>query len=951
MTFIITLLIIYLLLWCAFEKVAKSNNDEVGVATSLYQTVTLKAVNYVFNTSNSKIVLSFVRGSTGVMGLLLMGIPIIEGNISSAREGWNLFFKLDWSSVDIFIIITYFLCNAAVIGIHIWRNSNAQELSEKDRAKLDSIEDSSIQTKTISEQTLDAVVKGNSIASDSHRMLLEMYHCLKTDNADTLRNLFSIIVEEVRSLKITSAHNNLKKFLEEAQRGCPDNTEMFSLIYLWLGNCTKYINLTECTNSYDKAYDILSSKSLPIPNEIIEAKIFSECAKGNKDEALNLTEQLSKLNYASVWTYIPSFYFSTNKKDWIKKGISLNPNDYRTIIIDSSILFQINDCLAELEEFNYEISIPEKLTYENLSEWVLSLYLAIGQFAKTTYYTLDGSKFDTPEVKLLFELSSRFIELAKSTEIMSNVPDLPLYNAVAGYLYTKEYKWIQTLEKLTVRDEVRPNLIMALCVGYFEQGNIKKAIEILESFPGWENISVRALHAMLLLRCGRIAELHTLIEDMIENNYELPNSHLILIFNIVKCIPSIGIVAERITIQDKDSQKLFREFIRALSGNESDKDYLLSINPIPSQYASYYSIVLYMIGEKNKAYELMRREVSTSVLDGKSLVYLDLLEELGHKSEAYNYIRSIRENGIVEFNLLKNELMYAIRLHLHDDALQISRLIIAQRPNDPLFAMHHIICMHHAKEPTSEILCYFTQISNFPFSIIAINNITAVLFCRGLFQECVDFLYQHAIKSRNQEIYDLFFSYRINPNIQEIVERQHETVESEDYIYCELNGKEQWEEIVPGSSFESLIGHTKGDEITISVGHQDKHIKILGIYTKYYKLLKDVMTSIESNMSKKIWSINIDELQPNLLEGLQSVVTKYNGGTNHFEEREIAFKNHEISLTSFINSHAPIHSTFSLIMGRRQIDIVPTDLIMANDGLPSEIITNREKVLDFTSSV
>lgn len=951
MTFIITLLIIYLLLWCAFEQVAKKKADRVGFATSLYQIITLKAVNYIFNTSNSKIVLAFVRGSTTVMGLVLMGIPILNGEVSSNHDGWKFIFNLDWGTVDIFVIITYFLSNAIIIGVHIWRNRKAQELCANDRAKLDSIDNNSTKAIATIEQAKEAIVLGNEVTSDIHRMVLEMYRNFKTDGSETLRKLFPIIVDEVRGLKLSSAHKNLKIFLEEAERVCPDNIDLLSIIYLWIGNCAKYSNIPECTNSYDKAFDILSSNNKTVPVEIVEAKIFSECAKGNKKEAIELISLLNESNTASVWTYVPIFYFSENRNQWLKNTSAENPEVCKKIIIESSMLFQIMGCLNDLDEFDYEINTPNTLTYENLSEWILSLFLAIGKFAKTTFYTFDGRKFDTPEVKLLFELSSRFMELAKSTEIMYNIPDLPLFNAIAGYLYTKEFRWIQILEGLTVRDEVRPNLVMTLCVGYFEQGNVDKAIEILETYPGWENISVRALHALLLLRGGRLSELQSLMESMVLNNYELPNSHIVLIFNIVKCVPTLANVAEKIKIQDKSSQQLYQEFVKALSGNDCNKEYLLSIHSIPSSFSFHYSIVLYMIGEKDKAYELMKDEVSDKVLDGKSLIYLDLLEELGHRSEAYNYIHAIRKNGIVEFGLLKNELIYAMRLHLHEEALIISKLIIAQRPNVPIFAMYHIICLHHAKEPTSEILNYYTQIRHLAYSVSEISNITAVLFSRGLFGECVDFLYEHAVKSHNQEIYDIFFNYRINPNIQNIVEQQHDVVESEDYILCEINGEETWEEIVPGSSFDSLIGHVVGEEVMISVGHQDKKVKILSIYTKYFRLLKDVMKSIESNKSKKIWSISIDDLQPDILAGMQNIVARYNGGTNHSEEREMAYKNHEIPLTSFVNGNAPIHSTFSLIMGRRQIDIVPTDLIKANDGLPMDRVSNFVKVLDITSSV
>ena len=119
--------------------------------------------------------------------------------------------------------ITYFLSNAIIIGVHIWRNCKAQELCENDRAKLDSIENNSTKAIATIEQAKEDIVLGNEVTSDTHRMMLEMYRNFKTDGSETLRKLFPIIVDEVRSLKLSSAHKNLKIFLEEAERVCPDN--------------------------------------------------------------------------------------------------------------------------------------------------------------------------------------------------------------------------------------------------------------------------------------------------------------------------------------------------------------------------------------------------------------------------------------------------------------------------------------------------------------------------------------------------------------------------------------------------------------------------------------------------------------------------------------------------------------------------------------------------------
>ena len=922
----------------AYECVARRRGDNSSFWHSLWQSFTFKAVTYFFNTSNAKVVMQFMKYTTWVCSSAMLGWPAIKAFLSSDNSEFKLLISLDWGELDTYILLCYLISNATVITIYLFKNKGKQQLVDEDKRTLEETKVLASQTYEVSQQSNNGIEK-----------LLEFARC---GIGGTINRLLTNIVEDVKSLRLISAHKKLLTLKDEAERLCPDNDELKSSIYLWLGICAKYTNIPESLSSIDRAYDCIVNSNKEVAEDLLAMKIFSECAKSNFSGAESLSKRLRVVNPMNPWGYIALLISSDNRKNHLEFLKQHCPIPIRDIIRESCILFQINNCIDELDRFEIEPSIPDNLSIDNLSEWILSLYVSISKFAKTTFYTFDGANYKTNEVKFLYDISNKFLDLAKSTEIEPNLPDIPLYHAISGYLYTKEFRWIQVLEAINVRPGILACKTMALSVGYYEQGNIDKALKVLADYQELDSLGVIALRAVLLLRSGKLDELGKLLTQFINQHQKLPETHYALMFNIVKCAPSLSSIAENIEVENQEKQQLFTEFIRALGGLSANKNYLISLKSIPEVFQYHYPVVLEAIGEIQLAYTILSKDITLGKLDGRGIVYIDVLKELKHNAELYRYLQSLRKNQILVPNLLIDELQYAERLHNYNEAVEITGLLLAERPNDPDLVMHRLMSLHHAKESNSVIKDFFEKTRNLNYTVIAVSNITAILFNRGLFKECIDFLYEHTVRCNHQELRDLYFNYHMNPNTAQIIEEEHGIVCYGDYILYEADGEEIWEDVIADSNLESLVGKKIGDSVDLPAGYKEKKVVIKGIWTKYYKLLREVIVSIHSNKSKKIWSISIDDLGPNILDGMTKLVNKYNGGKKSSPQEDFKqYENGEIPLISLISSHAPIHSVFSLIFGDLQIKNDASELNIFNGTLTKDKLLGKQFVLDITSCV
>jgi hypothetical protein len=928
---IITILIIFLVSACAYTLKTRTLSEKDNFWRRLYAIVTLKAVNYIFNTSDAKIVITYVKSSTLIVSALMFGIPCITGNIFSADNKLDIFFKVEWGTVDTIVIILYLISNAIVIALHLHKNKGKQSLSSEDRALL-----------------VKSSNDGDDIKSDTREIL----NILRRSDAETLNKLFPLIIDDVKKLRLKSALEKLTTFKNEAINLCPNNYRLNASINLWIGNCNKFLHQKDCIDSYQSALNLAAKAGIENNPDYLECRIYLSCINNDKQIAGDAAKTLGELQPNNPWRYVADFYFTDNRQKLLDE-IESNFNGIGySVICQSFMLFHVQNRLHEIETLKFNVQELNDISYGNLTEWITNMFFAVQAFSKKALYRFDKEECSIPEAATLFSISDKFLSVVNHSEIIDNMPDVPLFHAISGYIYSSDFKWIIEIERLKVRPECLPNQIMAIAVGYTKKGDTEKALDILSKYDSWEPLNVRTLYLLLLLRNGYFDKIKDLMADFIDKDNQLPSSYLPLILDIVRYIPSLTTLACNIKLADQNHQQLFNEFVLAVGGEQCDKQFILSSeHDIPQDLNSYYPIVLYCINEKELAYQKLRGIISSNKLNELSFLYIKLLQELGHLSEQYNFIRELRINGQIDTRLLFKELRFTERLHRNNESLQITALLMAEFPRDPQVVYHRLLALHLSEEPILKLLELHNETKELNYDVITVKNISSILLLRGMFRESLDFLYYHTMRTGHQDLKDYYFCMHTNPYISEIIEEELQLVSLDNYVMYLEDNKVKWGVITQGSTFESFLGKTKGDIVNIRKGASEKTVTIQSIKSKYFKLLEDVVASVHANQSKVIWSMQVEDLGPDLFKGLTNVVEKYNGGKNKKAEALNEYKDNHRALYNFIGNHAPIHKAMSLIYGDFLIYQAPTAFVIKQTGLSKETILQNNIVLDLTSAV
>ena len=126
-----------------------------------------------------------------------------------------------------------------------------------------------------------------------------------------------------------------------------------------------------------------------------------------------------------------------------------------------------------------------------------------------------------------------------------------------------------------------------------------------------------------------------------------------------------------------------------------------------------------------------------------------------------------------------------------------------------------------------------------------------------MIKESLEFLYSQTNASMSQELRDLYYQASVKKEIGDIIHQQYETVKIGSYVLLNIDGKDEYAEILSGSQFDILVDKRAGDYVDIELFNRSQHIHIKAIFNKYHHLYIDILKEINNNQSKTIRSFTI----------------------------------------------------------------------------------------------
>ena len=133
-----------------------------------------------------------------------------------------------------------------------------------------------------------------------------------------------------------------------------------------------------------------------------------------------------------------------------------------------------------------------------------------------------------------------------------------------------------------------------------------------------------------------------------------------------------------------------------------------------------------------------------------------------------------------------------------------------------------------------------------------VQSVYATMASNDFLDEATQFLYSNTLRLQDEGLSSYYDQQAIMGYIVGVVNRQYQEAINGIYVLYTTDGKDRHCRIVNEGTVlgEALLGHKKGDELTLSLSGEDKHLHILGIFNKYYYLhhkhMKEVMESGDS---------------------------------------------------------------------------------------------------------
>lgn len=257
----------------------------------------------------------------------------------------------------------------------------------------------------------------------------------------------------------------------------------------------------------------------------------------------------------------------------------------------------------------------------------------------------------------------------------------------------------------------------------------------------------------------------------------------------------------------------------------------------------------------------------------------------------------------------------------------------------------------YRNDQTDEIERLFPDLKNLQFPETSIQNIFNIYLITGSYEKALAFLYDEIQKNNSQILRDFFFQVHLHKGIEDLIMKQYDVVALDSYVLINVDGKEEYTTIRPGSYLEDLIGKKVGEEISFNSVNKEIKVVVMAVFNRYFKLMKEIMDEIAKHQSKHIRSFTIDDLQGG--EGILANLAKIAGPTEDYSAEEEKMKSlYSVGRTTmyyFINQHQLFPELYKLIFGDFRIRMIPVQAVKHQVQMVELNVSQLKPVLDLSS--
>lgn len=790
--------------------------------------------------------------------------------------------------------------------------------------------------------TLDEVVK--AVTTQVGRGSLEI-----------VKNLLPEIGKCLKSLHVNTAYGLLEKLRTEVDNARMPDWSLLSRIDYLMGACKRYTDKELCNKHYLLAFEEMEKAGM-FDKEIVCGRIFLACRMDDLEVANKLAGELKGRDKVNIWAWIPTLLESESLKEEIASlpsGVANNDKLYAELLsMNRQDILEAQDALS--------LTVPELkvMTLDDFVLWSYWLSVALTQFVSTWKMGINGGCEETESSKKILSLSEKYLELLHQTELPNVMPDIEFVHTFAAFLHDHCPQRIEEIGKQKPSETLKELYYLAYASMLQSGKRIPEALEVLASYDGYPSISVQNARLQIAVLNNDVVAIENVFKKVAEDQILIPKvmmSYFCASLHI--CADKVAPYVRQLRFENDIVQRIYFELFNFQTGNEVDIEFVKEHEgDIPKDMIAYLATMYQKYGLAERAIGLLEPILSDTFFDYRNYAYIGLLQsDKKYNSKLYAYLGQIREKGVASDDLMQMELMMSERMMDFERSIVISSDLIKRHPENGILMEHHLMALYRNKQ-NDEIERLYPSLKGLQFPETSVQNIFNIYLIIESYEKAIAFLYDEIQKNNSQTLRDFFFQVHAHKEIDSIIMKQYDVVAIDSYVMLDVDGKEEYTDIRPGSYLEDLIGKKAGEEITYKSVNKDIHVFVKAIFNRYFKLMKEVMDEIAKHQSKTIRSFSIEDLEGG--EGILANLAKISGSVDEVEAQAIKeeeakmmemYQAGQATMYYFINQHQLFAEMYKLLFGVFRVKMIPTSVVKHFVQVSELNVAHMKPVLDLSS--
>lgn len=786
---------------------------------------------------------------------------------------------------------------------------------------------------------------------------------IKTESADissisgndAIMKMIPSIKECLDSLKVKEAYRLFNNLREIAISQGRIDYRLLSLIDLYRSQCSRYFSPESSRLESKAAFDEMK-KAFIFIEDIYSTEIYYLLKENNFKDALRISLELKERFPDSIWSYLPSLIKSEN----LSSDINTLPGSIRDnhLLYANLVLIREDIDLQEIVDLSsFNPIIPEIFNFQNLPLWMFYISIVLDQHLKMEGYNILGNLPNGIYILRLQEITRKYIEFEKTTEIEGLCPDVIYLNAYAEFSINKESKWIDIAMKSRVAEKNKYHYWLFLATMLNGLQRFQESLNILSHYN--DNDKYKSIFSTFLIITSNQCDN---IEGM-KRAYKLINGinvsdQYIHYYYIAFCyhISELKDFIVKIQCENPATSIVLEQLILEATRKNFDKEAI--INNLEKSASSLRCHALKQLADYG-LYEFslnyLRKYINEKDFNADMAVYLQLLKKnTQYNSERYRLLKEIRKNGFnEEITFLQDEYQLACACYDYVNAEEVIEILYKKQPENKQILLQYIsiLNMLDDKKDIHNLLDLSKTIS---WDENSIKVIVHSFILNERYQEALDMAFEYA-SSGSQKGKDLYFQIaEFNCDLHNIVNHDYDFIFDGAYVKYIEKDEEKIVQITNDGTLSFLIGKQTG-EYEFDYWGQKRQIKIIKILNKYAKKLIDIIKDTHENMnSTTMQSIDFGEnLSPELL--LDFINKSLDINDENQRKHEIAkeeYKQGEYSLMNFwANYNRPLPELYNVTWGDFELIRISSDFF--NEVLEKRRVNLLEKkiILDISSLI